>query len=333
MPHPRTSHRSFRRTAAATDADTCTAADFPMPPPTLATLTRPEPAQCPCGFRKYYEETTGESHVSYNPRTSPDHGIPRGRAGHPDQRDPHAAPHGQRTLGPRRRRRRRDRHEDTGPHPRIPVAPPPDTAITLRIACTRESSGVRVGAVGSGAIAWTAHQKTLLGAKWQRDERGAPFVLLEKTPTLFADLRAAHPDATIDNADCQDTDLLYSGRTSPETGARQAVGRAGRRGEKPEAAPPVAEVAADHPRKPPTRRRLHRRPRPSPTSPHRRPRSAPRKHDAVAAGPGDLEWVPITENTVEGFAAAWRGRRLQAPAPRRRHIRTHLRACASGAST
>jgi hypothetical protein len=196
-------------------------------------------------------------------------------------------------------------NEDTGPRPRIPVAPPPDAAITLRIACTRESTGVRVGAVGSGAIAWTAHQKTLLGAKWQRDERGAPFVLLEKTPTLFADLRAAHPDVTIDNADCQDTNLLYSGRTSPETGARQAVGRAGRRGEKPEAAPPVAEVAAE-PLKPPT-------PPPAPPAaaepdvPAPPPAKRPRKHDAVAAGPGELEWVPITENTVEGFAAAWRG--------------------------
>jgi hypothetical protein len=69
---------------------------------------------------------------------------------------------------------------EAGPRPQVTVAPPPDAAITFRIACTREDTSVRIGATGSGAKAWTAHQRTLLGASWQLDAQGAPFVLLDE---------------------------------------------------------------------------------------------------------------------------------------------------------
>jgi hypothetical protein len=177
------------------------------------------------------------------------------------------------------------------------VAPPPDSAITLRIACTRQSEGVRVGATGSGAKAWTAHQRTLLGAPWQLDEKGAPFAQLVKTATFLEDLRAAHPDATIDTADCLDTDLLYSGRTAPDTDERHNLGRAGRRGERPGIDAPTVAAA---PTPTPT-------PAPVDTAPDVPPpaKRSRRKRDPIAAGPGDLQWTPVTENGVEGFAAPW----------------------------
>ncbi len=187
---------------------------------------------------------------------------------------------------------------EAGPRPQVTVAPPPDSAITLRIACTREDTSVRVSATGSGAKAWTAHQRTLLGAPWQLDGQGAPFALLTKTPTLLDDLRAAHPDATIDTADCQDTDMFFSGRTAPDTAARHSLGRAGRRGEKPAAeasaataAPPPAPPAATEPETPPATSTKRQR----------------RKRETPAAGPGELTWSPITENGVDGFSAPWKG--------------------------
>jgi hypothetical protein len=165
---------------------------------------------------------------------------------------------------------------EAGPRPQVTVAPPPDSAITLRIACTREDTSVRIGASGSGAKAWTAHQRTLLGAPWQLDAQGAPFTLLTKTPTLLDDLRAAHPDVTIDTADCQDTDMFFSGRTAADTAARRSAGRAGRRGEKP------APRLRPPPRRRRPRRRLQRSRRPHPHPPRsasvasaRRPPPAP----------------------------------------------------------
>lgn len=196
---------------------------------------------------------------------------------------------------------------DGDARPQTIVAPPPDTAITFRIACSRQSSDVRIGATGSGAKAWTAHQRTLLGAPWHLDEKGAPFAVLAKTPTLLDDLRAAHPDATIDTADCLDTDLLYSGRTAPDTDARHNLGRASRRGERPGA--DALTVTAPAPPPAPT-------PVPTPTQTPAPPvdaapdvpppaRRSRRKHETIATGPGDLQWTPITENGVEGFAAPW----------------------------
>ena len=191
-----------------------------------------------------------------------------------------------------------DINGDAGPRPQATVAPPPDSAITLRIACTREDTRVRIGATGSGAKAWTAHQRTLLGAQWQLDAQGAPFALLEKTPTLLDDLRAAHPDAAIDTADCQDTDLLYSGRTASDTAARHSAGRAGRRGEK---AATEAPAAAETPTPAPAQVVAEPETRPDPPAKRHR-----RKREKPAAGPGELTWSPITENGVEGFSAPWK---------------------------
>ena len=186
---------------------------------------------------------------------------------------------------------------EAGPRPQVTVAPPPDAAITLRIACTREDTSVRVSASGSGAKAWTAHHRTLLGAPWQLDAHGAPFTLLAKTPTLLDDLRAAHPDVTIDTDDCQDTDMFFSGRTAAVTAARRSAGRAGRRGERPEtAAPPTPEAPTLAPP-------VAAEPEAPPAAPAKRSR---RKRETPAAGPGELTWSPISENGVDGFAAPWK---------------------------
>lgn len=185
---------------------------------------------------------------------------------------------------------------EAGPRPQVTVAPPPDTAITLQIACTREDTSVRVGASGSGAKAWTAHHRTLLGAPWQLDAHGAPFTLLAKTPTLLDDLRAAHPGVTIDTDDCQDTDMFFSGRTAADTAARRSAGRAGRRGERPATAAPAAEAPTLTPP-------VAAQPGAPPAATAKRSR---RKRETPAAGPGELTWSPISENGVDGFAAPWK---------------------------
>ena len=185
---------------------------------------------------------------------------------------------------------------EAGPRPQVSVAPPPDTAITLRIACTREDTSVRIGASGSGAKAWTAHHRTLLGAPWQLDAHGAPFTLLAKTPTLLDDLRAAHPGVTIDTDDCQDTDMFFSGRTAADTAARRSAGRAGRRGERPATAAPATEAPTLAPP-------VAAEPEAPPAAPAKRTR---RKRETPAAGPGELTWSPISENGVDGFAAPWK---------------------------
>ncbi|MBL9105642.1 MAG: hypothetical protein JNL82_32200 [Myxococcales bacterium] len=185
---------------------------------------------------------------------------------------------------------------EAGPRPQVTVAPPPDAAITLRIACTREDTSVRIGASGSGAKAWTAHHRTLLGAPWQLDARGAPFTMLAKTPTLLDDLRAAHPDVTIDTDDCQDTEMFFSGRTAADTAARRSAGRAGRRGERPATAAPAAEAPTLAPP-------VAAEPEAPPAAPAKRSR---RKRETPAAGPGELTWSPISENGLDGFAAPWK---------------------------
>lgn len=82
--------------------------------------------------------------------------------------------------------------------PTVGVVPPPDTTITLRLDNSDGSGTVRVGAVGSGAIAWTQTQGTLLGAKWIRDAKGAPIALLEDAPELTQDIARVLPHVTLD---------------------------------------------------------------------------------------------------------------------------------------
>jgi hypothetical protein len=212
------------------------------------------------------------------------------------------------------------------PGTRTSVAvPPPDEAITLRLVCTRTSTSVRANAVGSGAVAWTASKKTLLGSPWRRDDHGAPFALLEKSPTLLDDLRSALPAVAIDTAECEDVDRLYSGKPpTPDTEARRSVGRAQRRGERvrdEDLGRAQLAALADRPAVPsntappepaaPATTSTTESAAPSPEKeaapgPQTR-KSRRRKADHVEAGPGELQWTAITEDGVDGFAAPWKG--------------------------
>lgn len=211
----------------------------------------------------------------------------------------------------------------TGARSQPHAQPPPDDAITLRLVCKRDGAPtVHVYAIGSGAIAWTEHKNTLLGVAWGRDERGAPLVMLPKSPSLLDDLYRALPGVKIDATGCEDPDLLYSGQPpTVETEARRTAGRTLRRGERlreddlgqaqldalgrgerlelhtdvPPAAPSTPEPA--------TSGVGSATPAPAEAKKERRRR----KHEAVEPGPGELQWSAITENEVDGFAAPWRG--------------------------
>lgn len=203
----------------------------------------------------------------------------------------------------------------TGARTEPPAQPPPDDAITLRLVCKRDASVVHVHAVGSGAVAWMEHKKTLLGATWGRDLQGAPLVVLPKSPTLADDVRAALPAVKIDTSECEDPDLQYSGQPpSAETEARRATGRTLRRGERLRedqlgqaqldalGRGERLELHADVPA-PQTPAPSDASPAPAEAKKERRRR----RHEAVEPGPGELQWSAITENDVDGFAAPWRG--------------------------
>ena len=174
---------------------------------------------------------------------------------------------------------------------------PLDANITLRLN-KRGDGGVLVGAIGEGAIGWTEAKRTLLGAPWTRDERGAPVATLTDSPTLVAQIQAAHPGVQVlDPSEATNTDRLRKG----------AAIEAAEHPELPRAV--TTRIAADHLRASPSHYDTPAEPAPAVAEPKAKPRapSEPRKRKLrPGKGPGGLSWQRTEDDGNKGLVANWR---------------------------